>query len=293
MTELQPEIVTPARLRAWPLSEPGVGKESRGRVVVVGGSSTTPGAVRLAGEAALRAGAGKLAIGTAGSVAGPLAVAVPEARVLRFAEDDEGSVSIEAAESIVEAANGADALLVGPGFVDPETSVRLLDAVLPRVECPVVLDALGTAYLTERPGGLQHLAGRALVTANTLELARMLQRDEDETAEHALEAALELARRAGVVVLAGGAGKDIASPDGRTWRIDGGGPGLGVSGSGDVQAGIAAGLLARGEEPAKAAVWAGYLHARAGEILAGEIGQVGYLARQLPAMLPRIVAEIG
>ena len=282
-----------ASLRDWPLSEPGAGKESRGTVLVVGGSATTPGAVRLAGEAALRSGAGKLAIATARSVAGPLAVAVPEARVLRLDEDEEGSVSPEAAEAIVGASAGADALLVGPGFVDPEASVRLLAAVLPRVECPVVLDALATAYLTQRPDGLAHLAGRAVVTANPRELARMSRRDEDDAAAQAADAAAELAHRLGAVVLVGGTAKHIAAPDGRAWRVEGGGPGLGVSGSGDVQAGIAAGLLARGEEPAKAAVWAGFLHARAGELLAGEIGRVGYLARELPATLPRVVAEIG
>jgi len=270
-----------------------VGKESRGTVLVLGGSASTPGAVRLAGEAALRAGAGKLKLATAHSAAAALGVLVPEARVLRLDEDADGSVATSTAPAILGAAAAADVLLAGPGFVDPDAAVALLSATLPQVECPVVLDALGTAYLTARPDGLRHLADRAVVTANTKELARMLQRAEEETAEHALDAAVELAQRAGVVVLAGGAAKHVAAPDGRTWLVEGGGPGLGVSGSGDVQAGIVAGLLARGEEPAKAAVWAAYLHARAGELLAGSVGRVGYLARELPAALPQVIAEVG
>lgn len=293
MTAAAAEVVTPARLRSWPLSEPGVGKESRGTVLVLGGSASTPGAVRLAGEAALRAGAGKLLLATVRSTASALAVAVPEARVLGLDEDAAGSVAPSAARAVLEAVEGVDAFLVGPGFVDPDASVALLAEVLPRVECPVALDALGTAYLTSRPDGLAHLAGRAVVTANTTELALMLQRDEDATADDALGAARELAGRARVVVLAGGAAKHVAAPDGRAWVVEGGGPGLGVSGSGDVQAGIAAGLLARGEEPEKAAVWAGYLHARAGERLAGSIAALGYLARELPPVLPHVVSEIG
>lgn len=288
-----PEVVTPARLRAWPLSDPGVGKESRGTVLLVAGTATTPGAVRLAGEAALRVGAGKLAIGTAASVAAALGVQVPEARVLRLAEREDGSLAAGAAGAVVSAAEGADALLVGPGFVDAEASVALLSAVLPHLSCPVVVDALGTAYLTERPDGLAHLEGRAVVTANTRELARMLRRDEDETADDALTAARDLARRVGAVVLAGGEGKWIAAPDGRCWVVEGGGPGLGVSGSGDVQAGIVAGLLARGEDAATAAVWGGYLHARAGELLAGTVGRLGFLARELPDAVPRVLAELG
>lgn len=291
MTATSADVVTPARLRSWPLSEPGVGKESRGCVLVLGGGATTPGAVRLAGEAALRSGAGKLVLATARSVAAPLAVAVPEARVLGLDEDREGSIVSAAAPVILEAVEGADTLLAGPGFADPDASVALLSAILPRVECPVVLDALGTAYLTARPDGLSHLDA-AIVTANVSELALMLKRDEDETAERAGDATLELARRAGVVVVAGGAAKHIAAPDGRTWIVEGGGPGLGVSGSGDVQAGIAAGLLARGEEPAKAAVWAAYLHARAGERLAGSVARLGYLARELPPTLPHVITEV-
>jgi NAD(P)H-hydrate repair Nnr-like enzyme with NAD(P)H-hydrate dehydratase domain len=65
-----------------------------------------------------------------------------------------------------------------------------------------------------------------------------------------------------------------------------------VSGSGDVQAGIVAGLLARGAEPAQAAVWGGYCHARAGERLATAVGTVGYLARELPGEVPRVLAEL-
>lgn len=286
------EIVTPARLRSWRLCEPGVGKKSRGTVLVLGGSATTPGAVRLAGEAALRVGAGRLVLATVRSVAAALGATVPEARVLGLDEDEHGSVAPAAAPAILDASGRADALLIGPGFVDPASSVELLSAILPRIECPVVLDALGTAYVTTRPDGLAHLPD-AVVTANTDELAQMLRRDETETAEGVLDAASELASRAGVVVLAGGAGKWIASPDGRAWVVEGGGPGLGVSGSGDVQAGIAAGLLARGEEPAKAAVWAAYLHARAGERLAGSVGRLGYLARELPPALPHVLAEIG
>jgi NAD(P)H-hydrate repair Nnr-like enzyme with NAD(P)H-hydrate dehydratase domain len=72
-----------------------------------------------------------------------------------------------------------------------------------------------------------------------------------------------------------------------------GGPGLGVSGSGDVQAGIVTGLLARGAEPAQAAVWGAWLHGRAGEVLADRIGPVGFLARELPATVPGLLAEVG
>jgi NAD(P)H-hydrate repair Nnr-like enzyme with NAD(P)H-hydrate dehydratase domain len=65
-----------------------------------------------------------------------------------------------------------------------------------------------------------------------------------------------------------------------------------VSGSGDVQAGIVAGLVARGADPARAAVWGSYVHGRAGERLAAEIGPVGSLARELARQIPLVLTEI-
>src|ERR1700712_4987888 len=85
------QIVTPAMLRQWPLPEPGDSKYGRGQVLVVGGARGTPGAVLLAGLAALRVGAGRLSLAVARSVAGMLAVAVPEAGVVGLPENAAGS----------------------------------------------------------------------------------------------------------------------------------------------------------------------------------------------------------
>ena len=84
----------------------------------------------------------------------------------------------------------------------------------------------------------------------------------------------------------------IASPELRTWQVPTGHAGLGTSGSGDVLAGAIVGLLARGCEPAQAAVWATYLHATAGDRLAPRVGRLGFLARELLDELPAILTEV-
>jgi ADP-dependent NAD(P)H-hydrate dehydratase len=94
------------------------------------------------------------------------------------------------------------------------------------------------------------------------------------------------------VVAVGGVSSWVADPDGGVWRDDSGAAGLGVSGSGDVRAGITGGLLARGAEPAQAAVWAAFLHGRCGERLSSTVGRLGFLARELPPEIPRALAEI-
>lgn len=293
MTRPDPTVVTPATLRDWPLPEPGSDKSARGAVALVAGTSSTPGAVLLAGESALRAGAGKLAIATAAAVAGPLAVAVPESLVVGLPTTSDGSIEPGAASQVVAFAEGADAVLLGPGFADVGQTVRLMGAVVADLSGPLVVDALGSSYLTEHPEGLRHLGGAVVLTVNPTELARTAGRDVTEVEQDPYAAASAVARRSDVVVLCGGETKSVVTPDGSWWVVEGGGPGLGVSGSGDVQAGVVAGLLARGAAPAQAAVWAGYLHARAGERMASVLGKVGYLARELPAHVPQILTELG
>jgi hydroxyethylthiazole kinase-like uncharacterized protein yjeF len=281
--------VTAAALRRWQVPDPGEDKEARGRVLVVAGSRTTPGAVLLAAEAALRAGAGKLSVVTTESVAEQVAALLPEAQVHGVAETEDGSLDPEAADEILSCADPCDATLLGPGFVDPELSVALLESLVPRLGGTVVIDALASAYVTERPERLAELDTGFVLTLNPNELAHTLGIDE---VEDQVAGTAELARRTGAVVLCGGTAKVVADPDGGLWRLDVGGPGLGVSGSGDVQAGIVAGLVARGAEHAQAAVWGGWLHGRSGDRLADRVGTVGFLAREIPAEVPQVLAEL-
>jgi ADP-dependent NAD(P)H-hydrate dehydratase len=278
-------------LGAWPLPDPSGGKEGRGRVVVVGGSRRTPGAVLLAAEAAIRSGAGKPQVATVESVAVAVSVALPEALVTDLHETDEGEIAPEAANQVLDLADGCDALLLGPGLLSPESARELLEELVPRLDCPVVLDALALAYLTAHADGVAHLDGRAVLTPNDSELAKTLGRDEAEVADHPAECAAELADRCGATVVAGGETTYIASPDSdTTWRHPGV-LGLGVAGSGDVKAGIVAGLLARGIPAEGAAAWGVMLHLAAGRAVSQHEAPVGFLAREVLPWVPRVMAR--
>ena len=285
-------VVTAAVLRDWPLPEPGAGKESRGRTLIIGGSTTTPGAVLLGAEAALRSGAGKLQVATVESLAGAVAVALPEAMVVPLAESRGGGIAPSAAEELLELANDADSVLLGPGMTDPDATWELMNAFVPGLSTPLILDALALIRLNDDPAHVRHLQRRVTLTPNRKELAMVLGLEEDEIDEDPGRAAVELAKRSAATVTAGGEESWTASPDGRTWRDPSGGVGLGVSGSGDVFAGIVTGLCARGASPEQAAVWASFLHGRAGDRLASTIGRVGFLARELPAQVPLVLSEI-
>jgi ADP-dependent NAD(P)H-hydrate dehydratase len=291
MTE--PTHVTRSVLADWPLADPGSSKQSRGTALLVGGSSSVPGAMLLAGEASLRAGAGKLQVATTDSVAAQMAVSIPEALVSRTPELRAGDISPEAADQVLALAEGAAAILLGPGITSPEAATDLLREIVPKLsDQRVVVDALGSAYVTEETEGLHHLESTPVLTVNPTEIALTLGIEEDQVDDDPLAATLELARRARAVVLCGGSEKFVADPEGRSWRVSAGCPGLGISGSGDVQAGIVTGLLARGAEPAQAAVWGAWLHGTCGEVLADSIGPLGFLARELPAVVPRLLGEL-
>lgn len=292
MSAERPTPVTDDLLRGWPLPAPGADKEARGRTLVVGGTAHTPGAVLLAGEAVLRAGAGKLQIVTAEPVAAALAVSVPEALVVPLPTDDHGNVTADAAERVLELAEHADTVLLGPGFSDVRATVALLERVVPELRCPVVLDAVGSAYIGEHREAVAHLDGQAVLTLNPGELAKTLGVDDDAVEDDPVGTTARLARQTSAVVVLGGRGKTVATPGGRSWTSAVGGPGLGVSGSGDVQAGVVAGLLGRGATPDQAAVWGAHLHGSAGDLLARDVGTVGFLAREIPPRVPGLLDRL-
>ena len=131
-----------------------------------------------------------------------------------------------------------------------------------------------------------------MLTPSLSELTLTLGWPDGRVDDDPAAAAVELAKRSRATVTAGGAASAIASPDGDVWYDEAGGAGLGVSGSGDVKAGVIAGLLARRATPSQAAVWGTYLHGRAGDRLAAEVGKLGYLAREIPGQIPRVLAEL-
>ena len=288
----EPTTVTPDLLRSWPLPAPEGGKEARGRTLIIGGSSQTPGAVLLAAEAALRSGAGKLQVATADAVATQVAVALPEALVHALPEADSGGLDPAGVQELADLVHDASAVLVGPGMTGVLECARFVAALLPHLDGPVVLDALALARLTEDVTCLHDLPAQPVLTPNPNELAKTLGIEADEVASDPQRAVLELAAESRATVALGGATSWVASPHGALWCDSGGSAGLGVSGSGDVRAGILAGLLARGADADQAAVWSTHMHGRAGERLAAAVGKVGFLARELPPELPRVLAEI-
>lgn len=287
--------------RAWLAAHPLVeipadtDKNERGRVLVVGGSRLSPGALRLTGEAALRAGAGKVRLATLESLAVPLGMAVPEAGIIGLPEGEGGELSADAAGRLGKDFAQADCVVLGPGMADPAAAAPLLEAALAAMgpQQTLVIDAAAIEAAGDRLDALRAARARCILTPHIGEMAGLLGVSKDAVEgdlRHALGRAVE---GTGKIVVLKSANTEIGCATGRLLRYGGGGPGLATGGSGDVLAGIIGGLTACGQEPFVAAAWGVWLHGEAGAHLATERGPIGYLARELLALIPSLRRQAG
>jgi hydroxyethylthiazole kinase-like uncharacterized protein yjeF len=284
----KPVVVTTSLLRRWPLPQPSgdADKEDRGVAMVAGGSLETPGALLLAGVAALRAGAGKLQLAAPRSTAPSLGVALPEARVFSLPETSDGYLDRKAGARAVEHARGADAILVGPGMLNEDGIRNFMDEFVRRLaDKLLVIDAIALSAVR---GGRYRFTEetRVVLTPNAPEMAKIIGGTKAAVEADPRGVAMTVARDLNAVVALKGPETFIATPYGEVFRYSEGDAGLATSGSGDILAGIVVGLLARGATLDQAAVWAVYLHGAAGNRLKRRMGAIGFLARELSDEIP-------
>jgi ADP-dependent NAD(P)H-hydrate dehydratase len=266
------------------------GKETKGRLLIVAGSRDVPGAALLAATAAMRAGAGKLRIATVERAAMALGVAMPEAMVIGLPQADDGGFAHGAVERVEELAGEMDAVVAGPGVKRSDVCKRLTGVLL-ESQASLALDVALLETLEPLHERELERSSTPVLLPNAKELASLLDCEPEHVGEDPVGCGHRAAQLYRSVVLVKGVTSHVVTPQGECWTYEGGAPGLGVSGSGDILAGIVGSLLARGAEPLNALLWAVWLHGEAGARLARKIGPIGFLAREIadeiPALLPR------
>lgn len=283
--------------RAWLAAHPIVpvaedtSKNERGRVLVVGGSRRSAGALRLTGEAAFRTGAGKVQLATLECLGVALGIAVPEAGIFALPEGENGQLSAEAGEPLEKAISPCDCVVLGPGMGDTDAAAGLLDRALAvmKSEQSLVIDAAAIRASASRLDALAQSAVTCVLTPHAGEMAALIGEDEGAVRGDPGRALDRAVSATGQVVLIKGPTTLIGAPGAETVAFVGGGPGLATGGSGDVLAGIVGALLARGQDPLSAAAWAVWLHGEAGRRLAEGQAPVGFLARELIPLIPGLM----
>ncbi|HWI75839.1 MAG TPA: NAD(P)H-hydrate dehydratase [Sphingomicrobium sp.] len=277
--------LTRAALRDFPLpAQADTDKDFHGQLLIVAGSENTPGAAVLCATAAMRAGVGQIRLATAAAAAMHVAMQVPELWVIGV---DRSKPLLDQLRDGIEA---ADAIVAGPGIIDEDFGKELATHLL-CCSVPVVFD-VGLLYRLEAlEDECREFDHGPILLPNARELATLLGCSREQVDADRLAAGRAAAERYNSLVLAKGAVSHVVAPDGRAWTFRGGAPGLGVAGSGDTLAGIVGALLARGAEPLTALLWGVLLHGEAGEMLSAKVRPVGFLAREIPAEIPALLAR--
>lgn len=267
-------------------------KGTFGHLLVVAGSPGKTGAAALAGEAALRSGCGLVTVGVPASVHEILEVKLTEAMTVPLA-DQEGLLTLAAADRILELAASSQALAFGPGLGQNDGLRRLLRRIVTTLDLPLVIDADGLNLLAGQLDCLLERQGKPLIlTPHPGEMARLAGLSVATIEADRFNVARNFARRHQIILLLKGVRTIVAAPDGRILINTSGNNGLSSGGSGDVLTGLIGGLLAQGCDPFSAAGLAVWLHGRAAEQIAAHRGMVGMTAGELISQLPLVRQEL-
>ncbi len=285
MGEHEHGLVPATALADIPKKSPSSTKYRAGSVLVVGGSRGLTGAPMLAALAAFRADAGYVTIAAPESALPAIESRVLEAVKRPLPEDPAGRLLPRAADAVLEAAERADVVAIGPGLGRSDGTRELTRILLERLTTPVVLDADALWELEpfERPAP-------TVLTPHSGELARLLATSADELDAHRLESVRRAASIYGSVVLLKGADTLVAAPRKGVLVAAYGRPSLATAGTGDVLTGIVAAFLAKGLDAREAAAAAAVAHGLASRLVEA---QTGLVASDLLLPLQRALAGDG
>jgi ADP-dependent NAD(P)H-hydrate dehydratase / NAD(P)H-hydrate epimerase len=275
-----------------PARAPDAHKRSTGIVLVVGGSRAMTGAVRLMAGAAYRTGAGLVQVGVPEGILPVVQTGLVEATFTALPETGEGTIAESAVDALKERLADADALAVGPGLGRNEDTLAFVRALVQASPVPCVIDADGLTAFAGRLDELAEMDSADLVlTPHAGEFARLSGGEVAEVNADRVGSVRALASQAGAVVLFKGNPTVVGLPGGEVGVNSTGGPALATGGTGDVLTGVIAALLARGLQPADAAMAGAFVHGLAGDLAGGRLGD-GATALDVQAHVPAAIRSI-
>ena len=252
-----------------------------GRVHIWAGSVGYTGAPVFAARAAVRTGSGLVFLSVPEEIWSVVALKCDEAMPSPMPEDS---------GELLGRLSACDAVLIGPGLGRAEAAAERIPAISTSLRVPLVLDADGLNAFAGRSHLLTDRPAPTVITPHEGEFARLTGCSlpiEDRSA-----AALDFAQRYGCTVVLKGHRTVTAAPDGRVWINTSGNPGMAKGGSGDVLSGVILSLIGQGFPAPESAAMAVWLHGRAGDLAARELGEYGMTPTDLLAYLPRALMEL-
>jgi hydroxyethylthiazole kinase-like uncharacterized protein yjeF len=246
------------------------------------GSKGLTGAAALCCTAAMKSGAGAVALGVPEPIYPILARKMTEVMTFPLPATADGTLSIAALEEIRERISWADVLVVGPGLSQNPETQKLILKILIEYRGKILIDADGlNAVAHYGVTKLRSARAQFILTPHVGECGRLTKLPSKFIEQHRLNVARDLSKKIGGTVVLKGVPTVTAVKDGSLVLNSSGNPGMATAGAGDVLSGIIAGLWAQGM-PAEEAAWAGvYLHGLSGDIAAKKMGERSLMANDL------------
>ncbi|MDD6183853.1 MAG: NAD(P)H-hydrate dehydratase [Lachnospiraceae bacterium] len=273
--EPQTIAFTEEDLTGLPKRQAESNKGTYGKVLVIAGNEQMAGAAYFSAKAAYLCGCGLVKVVTHENNKTMLHTKLPEALIQTY----EGKKAEK--ESLIEAVNWADVIVVGPGLGQSPLSENILKTVLKTASVPMVLDADALNLLAKERELLKLPHTDLIVTPHLGEMARLADMPVDYIKKNLILTAEEFAREYNVICVLKDARTIISIPYGKTYVNLSGNHGMATGGSGDVLTGMIAGLLAGGVSPETAAALGVYLHGKAGDTAAGKAGHYSLMASDI------------
>ncbi len=288
------ELLTAKRAaRTLPERPQNANKGTFGKVLVSAGSINYIGAAYLACSGAMRAGAGLVTLAAARSLIPIIAAKTAETTYLPLPESEPGIIGPKAAGMMSREYAKYSSLLVGCGLGQNPATAAYVTALLQSNDWPpLVIDADGLNILATIPGWAEKITSNAVLTPHPGEMARLAGLTVEDVQKDRTGIATSCARKWKKTVVLKGAYTVIAGPEGRCRISPYANPGLASAGTGDVLAGIIAGLAAQGLKLFEAASLGVYLHGEAGERVRAELGDAGMIASDLLPAIPKVIKEL-
>lgn len=253
-------------------------KGTFGTSLIIAGSYGMAGAAVLAAKAALRCGVGKAKLAVNKSIYDICATAISEAVFIPY--------GICFKKAVVKHIKTANSILFGCGCSTKKSTLKKLKLIIKNADCPIVVDADGINVLSQNIDILKQAKTPIILTPHPLEMARLSGKSVQEIGKDRIQTATEFANKYGVYVVLKGNGTVIAAPNKAPIVNPTGNAGMATGGSGDVLAGIMAGLLAQDSDVLKAVSAAVYIHGMAGDVAAEKLSEISMLPSDIIEELP-------
>ncbi|MBE6845381.1 MAG: NAD(P)H-hydrate dehydratase [Ruminococcus sp.] len=278
--------------KVLPRRKPDSHKGDYGRLLTVCGSECMPGACIMALEAAVKSGAGLVQAAVPKTLMPVIASRLPEVMLVPLETDDEGYITADNYEKIINLSGKAAAVLVGCGLGVTEQTKILIKKLVTNIKCPTIIDADGINCIEGCIDIIKQSVSDIIVTPHPAEMGRLCSKTTDMVQSDRLETALELKKEfENLTVVLKGAGTVIAGSD-KVFINPNGNPGMAKGGSGDVLAGIIASLKAQGLNSPECASLGVFIHGLAGDIAASALSMQSMTAMDIVKNLPKAFKEI-